>query len=129
MLNGGGGNDTLEGGSGDDVFLFDNTLGASNIDNITDFENPGATAGDLVHLDKTIFTALGTTGAALTPSEFLISSTVDGTAGTSSTRIIYDSSSGGLYYDDNGSVAGGIQQFASIQPGLAMTEDDFFVIS
>jgi len=128
-LNGGDGNDKLEGGSGDDVFLFDTALSASNTDTILDFDNPGASTGDLIHLDKTIFTALGTTGAALTPSEFLISSTVDGTAGTSSTRIIYNSSSGGLYYDDNGSVAGGIQQFASIQPGLAMTEDDFFVIS
>jgi len=123
----GQGNDAMEGGG--NVFLFDTALSASNIDTILEFENPGATAGDLIHLDKTIFTALGTTGAALTPSEFLISSTVDGTAGTLSTRIIYDSSSGGLYYDDNGSVAGGIQQFASIQPGLAMTEDDFFVIS
>ena len=42
----------------------------------------GFYSGVDIHLDKTIFTALGTTGAALTPSEFLISSTVDGTAGT-----------------------------------------------
>ena len=55
-LDGGADNDTLEGGldddsltggTGDDVFIFKNSSGQ---DVITDFDNPGAGAGDVIHI-------------------------------------------------------------------------------
>ena len=52
-----------------------------------------------------------------------------GTEGTTATRIIYDSTNGGLYYDANGNATGGLQQFATLDAQLTLTADDFFVIS
>jgi serralysin len=129
-LIGGDGNDTLTGGNGDDIFLFDFTPGTSNIDTIQDFDNPGGTTGDVIHLHKSIFTQLGISDSALTSAEFLINAGMPfNTEGDSNTRIIYDSTNGGLYYDFDGSGTGGLVQFASMDTGLALTEDDFFVVS
>jgi Ca2+-binding RTX toxin-like protein len=42
-------------------------------------------------------------------------------------RIIYDSASGALYYDSNGSAADGSVKFAQLSAGLALTNADFYV--
>jgi hypothetical protein len=98
-LNGGSGRDTLVGGSGADRFRFDADLSAAtNIDTITDFS---ATAGDRLVLDRAIFTTLNG-GGSLSGSAFragagLVSAT------TATDRILYDTSSGALRYDADGS--------------------------
>jgi Ca2+-binding RTX toxin-like protein len=46
-LEGGLDNDSLTGGSGNDVFIFKNNSG---LDTVTDFENPGVAAGDVIHI-------------------------------------------------------------------------------
>ena len=44
-------------------------------------------------------------------------------------RIIYNRLSGALWYDSNGSLAGGdIFQLATLKPGLDLTSSDFVVI-
>ncbi|MDQ0324079.1 Ca2+-binding RTX toxin-like protein [Pararhizobium capsulatum DSM 1112] len=51
-----------------------------------------------------------------------------GFAGDSSDRIIYEKDTGALYYDANGSVAGGGIHFATLSANLTLTNADFFVI-
>ena len=40
-------------------------------------------------------------------------------------RIIYNSTTGGLFYNSNGNAAGGSTQFAKLAAGLALTNADF----
>lgn len=121
LLNGGLGNDILEGNAGNDIFFFDTALGASNIDTVTDF----TAADDTIRLENAVFTAIAGTGT-LTALQFVANAT--GTATSANHRIVYDTSSGYLYYDANGSAGGGSQLFAKLAPGLALTNADFLVV-
>jgi Ca2+-binding RTX toxin-like protein len=120
-LNGGGGSDTLKGGGGADSFVFRDALGASNIDTIKDFN----VADDTIRLENAIFSAVTGTGT-LTAAQF--AANTSGTATDSSDHIIYETDTGKVFYDSNGSAAGGATQFAVLSPGLALTHSDFFII-
>jgi Ca2+-binding RTX toxin-like protein len=117
LLKGGLGNDTITGGAGADTFVFDTSIGATNIDNITDFSVPL----DTIQLDNLIFSTL---------IDGILDATLFGFAATTdmTDRVIYDQATGALFYDTNGSDAGGSTQIASLTTGLAMTAADFFVI-
>ncbi len=95
------GNDQLTGGAGKDIFVYENfapkTLGR---DEITDFE-----AGvDKIELHLNIFSKLSP-GQSLKPEEFAI---VNGrqAAAISSALVVYDATSGNLFYNSNGSGRG-----------------------
>jgi hypothetical protein len=110
LLNGNRGNDTLIGGTGNDTFRFDSSLNATtNRDTITDF----APAEDRIELENSIFTALTIPGP-LAASAFV----VDSTATTPNHRILYNSLTGTLTYDSNGSASGGATIFATLPTGL-----------
>jgi Ca2+-binding RTX toxin-like protein len=117
-LDGGNGNDVLTGGDGNDVFVFDTELGAANVDQISDFLQ----LADLIQLDETIFEALDVGG--LSAEAFLVGAE----ASSATNRIIYDDSTGALYYDSDG--VGGVAeiQFATLQIGLAINNTNFQVI-
>jgi Ca2+-binding RTX toxin-like protein len=121
LLDGGTGDDQMTGGLGNDTFAFSTALAASNIDSITDFN----VANDTIQLDDAIFTALAGTGI-LTADQFVANAT--GTAVDASDRILYETDTGRLFYDSNGSAAGGRIEFAQLSAGLALTNQDFFVI-
>ena len=100
IINGSHGNDTLTGGAGVDTFRFNTALNQStNVDRILDFtQTTSSLTSDRIELAKTIFTGLTTTGK-LASTLF-----VSGNAFTNTTqRIRYESSSGNLYYDADGS--------------------------
>jgi Ca2+-binding RTX toxin-like protein len=122
IVKGLGGNDTLAGGTGTDVFVFNSALSDStNVDIISDF----SVAADTIHLDNAFFTALTTTGA-LTASTF--KDIADGPKDASD-RIIYNSDTGNLYYDADGS--GGLYgnvKFAVIATLAQLTAAAFEVI-
>ncbi|MBW8298732.1 MAG: M10 family metallopeptidase C-terminal domain-containing protein [Hydrogenophaga sp.] len=121
-LLGGLGNDTLTGGAGADVFVFNTALNAStNVDTITDF----SVADDVIWLENSVFTALGAAGA-LASTAFVRNTT--GLAADASDRLIYESDTGELYYDSNGSAAGGSTLIAVLNPSLLLTHLDFSVI-
>ena len=118
-LRGGLGNDALDGGLGNDILVFDTALGSTNVDTIVDF----AVGGDKIHLENSIFTALGAPGA-LSLDMFAI-----GPAATESNdRIIYNDQSGALFYDADG--LGGLSQiqFAALAPHLSLGQNDFVIM-
>jgi serralysin len=117
-LRGGLGNDTLSGGAGNDFYLFDTAPSAGNADIVAGF----VSGSDRILLDNTAFTALSEGG--LTPSAF-----VAGTAAQDADdRIIYDQTTGNLYYDADGNGAGAAILFATLQGHPALGASDFSVI-
>jgi Ca2+-binding RTX toxin-like protein len=120
-LNGKGGNDTLTGGAGNDIFRFDTELNSStNVDTITDF----VSGSDKIQLKNTIFGKLTTTGG-LKEANFLL---VGSRAQDANDFIVYDSVTGQLFYDANGSAAGGAVLFAELAPATSLTHTDFLII-
>ncbi len=122
-LNGGLGSDTLTGGAGADTFIFNTKLGSSNIDRVKGF----SVADDTFLLDDDIFTKAGAVGH-LAAAAFHI-----GTAAHDlDDRIIYDKTTGKLFYDADGNKSGGVAaiQFALLDIGLTtMKATDFDIIA
>jgi len=115
ILNGAAGADFLNGFGGADTFAFTTALGAGNIDTIGDM-----TAGlDTIALDDAIFTGLGNLADAFVTG----SAAVD-----ANDRIIYNSATGALSFDADGTGGGAAVQFATVSAGLALTASDFQVI-
>jgi Ca2+-binding RTX toxin-like protein len=118
-LNGGAGLDTLTGGGGADSFVFNTALGSGNIDRITDF----SAFADTIRLENAIFTGL----AAGTLAATAFRSNTSGNAADASDRIIYESDTGRLYFDRDGTGAAAKVHFATLATGLTLTNADFFV--
>lgn len=119
IIDGRGGRDVITGGAGRDQFHFTTPLGTGNVDKILDF----TVADDSIGLSRAIFTAAGPVGV-LGADAF----TIGTTATDASDRIIYDSRTGVLLYDADGSGSGAAQQFALIGAGLALTHEHFLVL-
>jgi hypothetical protein len=118
-LSGGSGNDKLKGAGGDDIFLFDAALDASkNRDRVIDYSVPD----DTIHLDNAVFSVLGL--GPLGASAFRQGAA----AADSSDRIIYDGSSGALFYDPDGTGGDAAVQFATLPLDLALDHQEFFVV-
>jgi Ca2+-binding RTX toxin-like protein len=119
VINGGGGRDDLVGLGGQDHFQFDTALNAAtNVDRILDFN----VADDTIRLENAVFTTLA--GGALSAAQF-----VTGTAAQDANdRIIYNSGTGALFFDSDGSGAAAAIQFAQLSSGLALTSLDFLVV-
>ena len=117
-LNGGAGHDILNGGNGADLFVFADALGSGNVDTIQDF----ASGTDRVLLDHSVFTGLS--NGPLSASAFVLGTV----AQDADDRIIYDSTTGNLYFDADGSGAGAAIQFAHVDPGTTIVASDFVVI-
>ncbi len=123
VLFGGLGNDTLVGGAGLDTFVFDSPLNAiTNKDSITDF----IAVDDTVRLDQTVFTKLATLGT-LSAGSFRASTT--GTAADSNDYVLYNTTTGALLYDADGSGAGLATQFATLTTKPNITAADFVVVA
>ncbi|MFC1456807.1 calcium-binding protein [Microvirga arabica] len=116
---GGGGNDVLTGGSGDDAFIFAAPLDpAGNVDRIRDFR----AGDDTLRLDNTVF--VGLTDGALGANAFALSSA----AGEADDRVIYDQSTGNLFFDADGGARDNQTLFATLTNRASITASDFFVI-
>lgn len=125
-LFGGLGNDQLLGGAQSDNFIFNTALDATNnVDVVMDFNAANA---DKIHLENAVFTQLAATGT-LAAANFV--SNVGGNAVDANDYVLYDSATGNLYYDTDGSGAGAKVLFATISlAGVGGTVDagDFIVI-
>ena len=118
VLVGGTGNDTLSGGAGKDFFKFNAALKA-NTDKITDF----VPADDTIQLENSIFTKLKAAGV-LTAGNFAKAAT----AQDSNDYILYNSATGAVSYDADGSGSGVAVQVALLGVDLSLTFADFVVI-
>ena len=115
VLDGLGGNDTLRGNGGPDQFVFSTAPGSGNVDHIVDFTH----RGDTIMLSTGVFN--NSTAGALAADAF-----VNGTAALDANdRILYDQASGRLWYDANGSAAGGKVLFAVLDNTPTLDADDF----
>jgi Ca2+-binding RTX toxin-like protein len=115
---GGAGKDMLKGSGGLDDFFFDTALSAtSNVDKIASF----VVADDTIMLSRSIFTALGP-DTTLAASAFALGTA----AGDADDRIIYDKTTGSIWYDadGNGNASAKIL-FAQVDPNTALTNLDF----
>lgn len=123
VLNGGLGNDTLAGGTGLDYFLFNTPLSESNNkDLITDFN----IVDDVIQLENSIMTSIGSTTGVLASTEFFVGAA----AHDADDSIIYNKSTGALYYDKDGTGISAAVQIAMVgttsHPSL--TYADFWVV-
>jgi Ca2+-binding RTX toxin-like protein len=119
VLNGRAGNDTMTGGAGNDAFLFNTAPGAGNIDRITDF----SVADDVIQLEDALFTSIAR--GVLDPAAF--AANLSGQATTGAHRIIHETDAGRLFFDADGAGGAARVQFATVTPGLVLTNADFFV--
>lgn len=97
-LSGGNGNDQLTGGLGADTFIFDVAPSkTTNLDTLVDF----SAADDVMVFSRTVYKAF-TTAGTITAGQFWSSATA--TSGhDADDRFIYNTSTGALYYDADGS--------------------------
>ncbi|HXE51334.1 MAG TPA: VCBS domain-containing protein, partial [Ramlibacter sp.] len=127
-LQGGDGNDVLVGGAGSDTIVFDTALSATNVDRIADFN---ANATDKISLSDAIFNLATAVGNPLQATEFAAGANAATTAFAASVRVIYDTTTGNLFFDANGgNTTTGRTLFATIDlTGVTGTVDasDFLV--
>ncbi|WP_237368528.1 M10 family metallopeptidase C-terminal domain-containing protein [Rhizobium sp. SL42] len=117
-LSGGEGNDTLIGGTGEDTFYFD-VFGDGNADTIADFN----AAADTILLDADVF------GDDDYLGQLLGSAFGRGTEATNEDqRILYDQSSGNIFYDADGSGLIDPVVFARLTAGTSLEHSDFTLV-
>jgi Ca2+-binding RTX toxin-like protein len=117
-LTGGYGNDNLIGGTGNDIFAFNNFN--EGLDTIYDFN----ATNEVIQVSANYFGG-GLSIGSLKANQFTI-----GTSATTSTqRFIYNSGTGALFFDQDGS-AGAFSkvQFAQLSTGLSLTNNNFVVV-
>jgi Ca2+-binding RTX toxin-like protein len=118
VIDGGAGADILSGLGGSDGFMFSTALGGGNVDGILDFQ----VGTDRIYLDHTVFGGLAT-------GELAAGAFQTGAVATETDdRVVYDSATGALYFDADGSGAGTAIQFAQLSDGLHLAASDFAVI-
>ena len=98
-LIGGNGKDTLYGGAGADLFVFNVAPSASsNMDTLGDFQS----MTDKIQLSRAVYGALGATATTLAQGQFW--SAAGAVKGhDADDRLIYNPTTGALYYDSDGS--------------------------
>jgi Ca2+-binding RTX toxin-like protein len=123
-IEGRGGNDTLSGGSGLDSYVF-REFGAANADALNNFDGNN---WDSLRFDSGAFTALGGPGHfAAGDARFFAGAGATG-GHDADDRIVYNTSSGQLYYDADGAGGADSQLVATIQGAAPVVAPDIWVI-
>ena len=118
-MSGGGDNDTLTGNTGNDDFNFGWDLAEGGVDVITDFE---------INIDE-IWVSSDWGGLS---TEFLVANQFRSGAGVTTAnaatqRLIYNTTTGDLYYDGDGTGAAAAVKFATLTNLASLTFGDFHV--
>lgn len=104
VLDGKLGLDQLTGGAGNDKFVFSTKSSALNVDDILDFSS----TDDMINLLHGVFGKKG----AVSANDFVSEANV--VAHDKTDHFLYDTNTGNLYYDVNGSGIGGVSQIAHL---------------
>ncbi len=130
-LHGGLGNDQLTGGLGADNFIYNTNAAfatsAVGVDTITDFT---IAQGDKIVLDKTTFTSISSmAGTGFSIANEFAQVTTEALAATSAADIVYNTATGGLFYNPNGAAAGfGTgSKFLTLTNKPALTASQFLI--
>ena len=118
VLNGGGGADVLYGLDGADTFAFSTALGSGNVVTIGDF----GIGQDRIALSSSVFG--GMASGTLSASNFVVGSA----ATTADQHIVYNQTTGQLFYDADGSGAGAAVLFATVTAGTVITANMITVV-
>jgi Ca2+-binding RTX toxin-like protein len=122
-IEGRNGNDTVSGGSGQDSYVF-REFGAANADIVTSFDSDW----DMLRFDNAAFTTLGADGRfSAGDARFYAAAGASG-GHDADDRLVYNTSSGQLYYDADGSGDGGAQLVATVQAAPAVGAGDIWVM-
>ena len=122
-LEGGAGNDTVGGGGDQDHLVF-REFGAANADTVISF----ATSWDDLQLDSAAFTQIGATGQFAAGDARFYSAAGAASGHDANDRLVFNTSTGQLYYDDDGSGAHAAQLVATLTGGATLAASDISVI-
>jgi Ca2+-binding RTX toxin-like protein len=117
-LNGGIGNDVLTGGAGANCFVFDADTTTKNTDEIIDFN----IIYDTIQLKNSVFSALE---LGILPTTAF---TIDTAANDTAQRVIYDNTSGVIFYDDDGNGSNAAQPIVTIGINLTINNTHFVIV-
>src|SRR3954463_10971816 len=121
-IEGGLGNDTL-GGGGDKDHLAFREYGAANADSIISF----ATNWDDIQLDAAGFASIGATGRFAAGDVRFYSAAGANAAHDADDRIVYNTSTGQVWYDADGNGSGAAQLIATLGAGTPFIATDINV--
>ncbi|MFN6185143.1 MAG: calx-beta domain protein, partial [Microcystis sp.] len=119
ILVGGLGNDTITGGAGGDNFTFNNRN--EGIDTITDFLS---SQGDKIAVSAAGFGGGLAAETAITAAQFVLGTT----ALNASNRLIYNTITGGLFFDGDGTGTLAAIQIATLSSKPTLTASDILVL-
>ncbi len=109
------------GGNGSDLFVFDSFTG-TEVDGMMDFTTA---QGDKMVLNKSVFAGLtSNAGDALNSSEFAVVNSNNG-LDQNAARIIYNSSTGRVFYNADGAGIGQATEFVFLNNYDAISADSF----
>jgi Ca2+-binding RTX toxin-like protein len=123
FLYGGAGLDTLMGGAGADTFVLDGPGSVGSSDKIMDFT--------ALQLDKLGIKGSDyglTPGTALSASMFASNASGTATSGSGVGQFVYNSTTKKLYWDANGSDAGGQVEIANFATVVNLSAGDFVIL-
>ncbi len=125
VIAGGAGQDTLTGGAGQDLFIFDSSLGGNNVDTLTDFSS----VYDNLQLEVDVFTSLSALGGQSTVAAGMFRSGAGLVAAVDGDDLfLYDTTTGALRYDADGSGSGqSAVLFAMLAPNALLTAGDLWL--
>ena len=127
LIDGRDGVDLLMGLGGADTFRFTSLLGPGNVDQIRDFQ----VGVDRIALEDTVFAGVTPDPVFSTqpPRALDAGAFRSGSAAQDADdRIIYDPTTGALFFDSDGNGSAQQVQFATVHEGLSLSSADFVII-
>src|SRR6185295_17049100 len=122
-IEGRGGNDQLSGGSGQDSYVF-REFGAANADTLLNFDSNW----DAMRFDSSAFTGLGGPGHFAAGDARFFAGAGANAGHDADDRIVFNTSTGQLYYDADGAGGADAQLVATVPAGGAVAAPDIWVI-
>ena len=123
VLDGRTGNDRLEGGAGNDWYLFTTGPGSANADTVVGF----ASGFDSIVLDGSVHANSGGNGQFAAGDSRFASGAGFNAGQDASDRVVYNTTTGQLWYDADGNGAGAAQLIATLQGAPAFAATDIII--